>query len=180
MRRFEKYFTQSLHHDGLESKFLAELIFIATDVQSISSLQNLWSEINFLRDVPNEMEADEARFLLTFAHSLAAIQQTHGLLVIYGPIPPNALSYDLTELLALVGKQPLPPSESGLGYGVLFDARHSRAVVQFGDMMRILLESDIFDHYSIFKIGLPNAPMKDRDLYWNESGPAAATAKQAA
>jgi hypothetical protein len=170
MRRFEKNFTQSLHLDGSKSKFLAELIFIGTDVQSVSSLQKLQSEIRHHCDVTKVMEADKAQFVLSFAHSLAAIQEKHGLLAIYGPLPPNAKSYYMTELLAMGGQQqPLPASGSGLGYGVLFDARHSRAVVQFGDKMRVLLESDIFIHYSIFKIGIPNAPMEARDCYWQIS-----------
>ena len=129
------------------------------------------------------MAADKVQIVLSFGRSLAAIQDKHGLLAIYGPIPPNAKSYDVTALLEIGGQQPLPASGSGLGYGVLFDARRSRAVVQFGDMMRILLESDIFDHYSIFKIGLPNAPIEARDHYWAESATpaaaAAATAQQA-
>ena len=115
------------------------------------------------------MHPEKAKRFLTYARSLAAIQEKHGLLVIYGPIPPYAQSYDVTELLSFGGHQP-QPARSGLGYGVLFDARDTRAVVQFGDAMRILLVSDIFDHYTVIKTGLPNAPKQHRESYWAESG----------
>jgi hypothetical protein len=170
MRRFEKYFSPRLDLDP-DSKYLAELIFIGTDVQSVSSLRELHTEVESHREItPKVMPADRARLVLSVGRSLVAIQEQHGLLVIYGPIPLNARSYDITAILAIGGRQaPQPASGSGLGYGVLFDARHSRAVVQFGDMMRVLLESDIFDHYSIFKIGIPNAPMEARDSFWAQS-----------
>ena len=80
------------------------------------------------------------------------------------------MPYDVTILLEPCEKKPTPSSGAGFGYGVLFDARHSRMVVQFGDKMCILLGSDIFDLFSISNTRLPNAykAREIRDTYWAE------------
>ena len=140
------------------SQFGAELVIISTDLNSTRRLQDIRSKIATARSIFKEIDAEKAQFWLRFAQSLNAIQERHGLLVLYGPIPHDAESYDVTILLGSCDKK--PESSAGFGYGLLFDTRNFRAAVQFGDTRRVFLESDIFELFSIYRTGLPHAPRK--------------------
>lgn len=85
-------------------------------------------------------------------------------MVVYGPLPPNAESYNVEPILAHEEQQ-LPIAAAGFGYGVIFDVRESRVTVQFGTSMHTILESDIFDRFSLFKTGLMNVPEDLRDEF---------------
>ena len=169
-KRFAAFFSPALTEDEFDNKgFVAELIFFSTDLKSSRSLQSLVSAISSPATSQigvRAVQVEKAQFLTPIGRSLDAILDMHGLIVVHGPLPPHAQSYDVSLLVSFSDSVPEPEARPGFGYGVIFDTRDSIAIVQFADDMYNILQSDILDRFSLFKTGLPNPPKDLRDKFF--------------
>lgn len=169
-KRFAAFFSPALREDEFSGKqFVAEFVLFSTDLKSTRALQSLVASIS-LPDMSQigvkDVQVEKAQFLAPIGRSLSAIFEKHGLIVVHGPLPPHAKTYDVSLLLTFRDDQPEPEPKPGFGYGVIFDTIDSVAIVQFADDFYNILESDILDRFSLFKTGLPNPPKDLRDKFF--------------
>ena len=140
-----------------------DIVLISSDKKSTLRLQTLHSKLLSFDVQTKHMAKEKAQFLIPIAKSLPAILECHGLIAVYGPLPPDAETYDVNSIFRQKNDLPPPESEPGCGNGLIFDVRNSRVTVQFRSRMHTLVESEILEHFSLFKTGIPNPPKAVRD-----------------